>query len=202
MITRMDREIGKILALLEELGLTENTLVMFSSDNGPTFNGGTDSAFFESAGPLRGLKTMLYEGGIRVPMIARWPGKIKPGTESDHISAFWDILPTITEIVGSDPPDDIDGVSFLPTILGQDEKQEKHEYLYWEYNGKQAVRMGKWKAYRPGVEKPIELYNLEDDIGENRNVTVNHPEIVAKIQEILQTARTKSELFPLVKNKK
>lgn len=202
MITRMDREIGKILALLEELGLSENTLVMFSSDNGPTFNGGTDSAFFESAGPLRGLKTMLYEGGIRVPMLARWPGKIQPGSETDHISAFWDVLPTITDIVGCDPQANIDGISFLPSLLGHDEKQKKHEYLYWEYNGKQAVRMGNWKAYRPGFEESIELYNLEDDIGEQNDLALKHPEIVAKIEEILQTARTESELFPLIKNKK
>ena len=202
MITRMDREIGRILDLLEKLGLAENTLVMFSSDNGPTFNGGTDSAFFESAGPLRGLKTMLYEGGIRVPMIARWPGKIQPGSETDHISAFWDVLPTITDIIGCDPPGDIDGVSFLPSLLGQDKKQEKHEHLYWEYNGKQAVRMGNWKAYRPGFEEAIELYNLEDDIGEQKDLALDHPEILAKIREILQTARTESELFPLIKNKK
>jgi arylsulfatase A-like enzyme len=198
----MDREIGKILALLEELGLAENTLVMFSSDNGPTFNGGTDSTFFESAGPLRGLKTMLYEGGIRVPMIARWPGKIRPGSETDHISAFWDVLPTITDIVGCNPQDNIDGISFLPSLLGHDENQKKHEYLYWEYNGKQAVRMGSWKAYRPGFEESIELYNLEDDIGEQNDLAPKHPEIVAKIEEILQAARTESELFPLIKNKK
>lgn len=202
MITRMDREIGKILALLEELGLAENTLVMFSSDNGPTFNGGTDSAFFESAGPLRGLKTMLYEGGIRVPMIARWPGKIRPGSETDHISAFWDVLPTITDIVGCNSQKNIDGISFLPSLLGHDENQKKHEYLYWEYNGKQAVRMGSWKAYRPGFQEKIELYNLEDDIGEQNDLALKHPEIVAKIEEILQTARTESELFPLIKNKK
>jgi arylsulfatase A-like enzyme len=198
----MDREIGKILALLEELGLAENTLVMFSSDNGPTFNGGTDSAFFESAGPLRGLKTMLYEGGIRVPMIARWPGKIRPGSETDHISAFWDVLPTITDIVGCNSQENIDGISFLPSLLGHDENQKKHEYLYWEYNGKQAVRMGSWKAYRPGFQEKIELYNLEDDIGEQNDLALKHPEIVAKIEEILQTARTESELFPLIKNKK
>jgi arylsulfatase len=201
MITRMDREIGKILDLLEELGLADNTLVMFSSDNGPTFNGGTDSAFFESAGPLRGLKTMLYEGGIRVPMIARWPGKIEPGSVTDHVSAFWDVLPTITDIVGSDPPDDIDGVSFLPTLLGQKEKQKNHEYLYWEYNGKQAIRMGNWKAYRLGFEENIELYNLEDDIGEKNDISNKRPEIFAKIEEILRCARTESELFPLIKKK-
>ena len=201
MITRMDREIGRILALLEELGLAGNTLVMFSSDNGPTFNGGTDSAFFQSAGPLRGLKTMLYEGGIRVPMIARWPGKIQPGSETAHISAFWDVLPTITDIVGCDSPDGIDGISFLPTLLGQEQKQEKHQYLYWEYNGKQAVRMGDWKAYRPGTGKPIELYDLKGDIGEQSDLASQRPDMVAEIEDILQKARTESELFPLVENK-
>ena len=201
MVTRMDREIGRILALLEELGLADNTLVMFSSDNGPTFNGGTDSAFFESAGPLRGLKTMLYEGGIRVPMIARWPGKIEPGSVTDHVSAFWDVLPTITDIVGCDSPAGIDGLSFLPTLLGKEKEQEKHKFLYWEYSGKQAVRMGNWKAYRPGVGKPIELYDLENDIGEQDNMASRRPEVVARIEKILQTARTSSELFPLVENK-
>jgi arylsulfatase A-like enzyme len=200
MVTRMDREIGRILTLLEDLGLTENTLVMFSSDNGPIFNGGTDSAFFQSAGPLRGLKTMLYEGGIRVPMIARWPGKIEPGSETDHVSAFWDVLPTITDIVGCDVPADTDGISFLPSLLGQQEKQKKHPYLYWEYNGKQAVRMGDWKAYRPGLANPLELYNLRDDIGEQKDLAAQHPEIIARIEEILHTARTQSELFPLDKN--
>ncbi len=199
MITRMDREIGKILALLDELDLGKNTLVMFSSDNGPTFNGGTDSAFFASAGPLRGLKTMLYEGGIRVPMIARWPGKIKPGSKTDHVSAFWDVLPTITEIVGCGTPPDIDGISFLPTLLGNQDAQKKHEYLYWEYSGKQAVRMGGWKAYRPGVEEKIELYDLSKDVGEENNLASTQPAVVAQIEKILQNARTESELFPLVK---
>jgi arylsulfatase A-like enzyme len=200
MITRMDREIGRILTLLDKLGISGNTVVMFSSDNGPTFNGGTDSVFFQSAGPLRGLKTMLYEGGIRVPMIARWPGKIKPGSETDHISAFWDVLPTITDIVGCESPDDVDGISFLPTLLGEKKEQKKHEYLYWEYAGKQAVRMGKWKAYRPEIEQRLELYDLENDIGEEMDLASRYPEITAKIEEILRTARTKSELFPLIQN--
>ena len=142
---------------------------------------------------------MLYEGGIRVPMIARWPGKIKPGSETDHVSAFWDVLPTITDLLDLDNPPDIDGVSFLPTLLGQNEKQKKHAYLYWEYNGKQAVRMGDWKAYRPGFEEDMELYNLSEDIGEQTDVASEHPEIIAEIAEILQSARTESELFPLVK---
>ena len=202
MITRMDREIGKIMTLLQELGIDEETLVLFSSDNGPTFNGGTDSEFFNSAGPLRGLKTMLYEGGIRVPLIARWPGKIIPGSVSEHISAFWDYLPTFTELVGIDTPDDIDGISFLPTLLDRPEDQRKHEFLYWEYQGKQAVRWGDWKAYRINVDKKIELYNLKEDIGETLDVAAEHPEITTQIQDIMKSARTESDLFPLVRKKK
>jgi len=202
MITRMDREIGRILALLEELGLEDNTLVVFSSDNGPTFNGGTDSTFFNSAGPLRGLKTELYEGGIRVPMIARWPGKIRPGTETDHLSAFWDVLPTLTDVIGVEAPPSIDGISFLPTLMGQPKKQKQHDYLYWEYLGRQAVRMGNWKAYRAAHDQEIELYNLKEDISESQDVATQNPEIVGRIIEILNSARTESKLFPLVRKKR
>ncbi|MFQ6038633.1 MAG: sulfatase-like hydrolase/transferase [Candidatus Aminicenantales bacterium] len=199
MVTRMDRQIGRILALLQELGLAEKTLVMFSSDNGPTFNGGTDSEFFKSTGPLRGLKTTLYEGGIRVPMIASWPGKIPAGTVTDHISAFWDVFPTITDVLGLETPEGIDGISFLPTLLGNPEKQKTHPYLYWEYQGRQAVRMGDWKAHRKAPDGPIELYNLKQDIGEAHDIAEQHPEIVQKIKAIMQEARTPSELFPLVR---
>jgi len=202
MITRMDREIGKIMTLLQELGLDEDTLVLFSSDNGPTFNGGTDSEFFNSAGPLRGLKTMLYEGGIRVPLIARWPGKIVPGSVSEHISSFWDYLPTFTELVGADTPKDIDGISFLPTLLDHPDEQKKHEFLYWEYQGKQAVRLGNWKAYRGSVDAKIELYNLNNDISEQHDVAAMNSEITAQIEDIMKSARTESELFPLVRKKK
>jgi arylsulfatase len=202
MITRMDREIGRIMALLKELEIDKNTLVIFSSDNGPTFNGGTDSDFFKSAGPLRGLKTTLYEGGIRVPMIARWPGKIEPGSESGHISAFWDFLPTFAEMQGIEPPKDIDGISLLPTLLGKPEKQKKHDYLYWEYKGRQAVRLGDWKAYRMGGSGEIQLYNLKEDIGEQHDVASQNPEVVSRIEEILKSARTRSELFPLVRKKR
>jgi len=201
MITRMDRDIGRIMALLKELGLDKNTLVIFSSDNGPTFNGGTDSAFFKSAGSLRGLKTTLYEGGIRVPMIARWPGKIEPGSESDHISAFWDFLPTFAEILGLEPPKDIDGISLLPTLLGKPEKQKKHDYLYWEFRGRQAVRLGDWKAYRRGGIGDIQLYNLREDIGEQHDAANQSPDVVSRIEEIMKSARTRSELFPLVRKK-
>jgi len=199
MITRMDKGIGRIMELLNTLGLDENTLVMFSSDNGPTFNGGTDSEFFNSAGIFRGLKVSLYEGGIRVPMIARFPGMIVSGSVSDHVSAFWDILPTVTDLIGREAPGDIDGISILPTLSGQPDKQKKHEYLYWELNGRQAVRLGDWKAQRKGVDGKIELYNLKDDIGEKRDVSDDNPEIVARIEEIMGDARTESEFFPLVK---
>jgi arylsulfatase len=202
MITRMDREIGRIMALLKELGLDANTLIFFSSDNGPTFNGGTDSEFFKSAGSLRGLKTMLYEGGIRVPLVARWPGKIHPGSESDHISAFWDFLPTFSELLGLEAPSDTDGVSILPALQGQPEKQGKHEFLYWEYGGRQAVRKGDWKAFRKNVNSDIELYNLKEDIAEQNNLADQKPDILSSIKEIMRDARTESELFPLVRKKK
>ena len=203
MITRMDEHIGRILALVKELGLEEDTLVMFSSDNGPTFNGGTDSRFFESAGPLRGLKCDLHEGGIRVPLIARWPGRIQPGVSTDCVSAFWDILPTLAEVAGATPPTDIDGLSLLPTLLGKPEQRE-HEYLYWEYRsrgGGQAVRMGRWKGLHLNIAKqpdaPLRLYDLQSDIGETKNVADEHADVTAKIRAIMETARTPSEQFPL-----
>jgi arylsulfatase A-like enzyme len=204
MITRLDGDIGKLFAKLKELGLAENTLVMFSSDNGPHKEGGADPAFFESWGPLRGYKRALYEGGIRVPMIAWWPGKIQAGSVNDHVSAFWDFLPTCADLAGFKTSRDIDGISMLPTLLGQDDKQKKHEYLYWEFHeqGKrQAVRMGDWKGIRQNVAKnpngPIELYNLKNDIGEKKNVAVRHPSIVAKIEAYMKAARTPSEHWPL-----
>ena len=203
MITRMDRDIGRMLTLLSELGLEENTLVMFSSDNGTTFNGGVEAEFFNSVGPLRGLKCDLYEGGIRVPLIARWPGRIQPGTTSEHLGAFWDVLPTLGEITGAKPPSDIDGISFLPTLLGRTAQQE-HQYLYWEYGsrgGGQAVRMGRWKGLRLRLAKQpnaaIELYDLQTDVGEQHNLADQHPEIVKRIGQIMETARTDSKLFPL-----
>lgn len=197
MITRMDKEIGRVMALLEELGLDENTIVFFTSDNGPTFNGGTDSEFFNSAGEFRGLKTELYEGGIRVPMIARWPGHIESGTVSDHQSGFWDFLPTLAGLVSMQSASDTDGLSILPTLLGTPAEQRNHEYLYWEYHGKQAVRMGDWKAIRHGVGQPIELYNLASDIGEQNDLAAESPDIVARIEDIMTNGRTPSELFPL-----
>jgi arylsulfatase A-like enzyme len=204
MITRMDGDVGRLMAKLKKLKLDNNTLVMFSSDNGPHKEGGGDPAFFNSSGPLKGYKRALYEGGIRVPLIARWPGKIKAGSVSHHISAFWDFLPTCCDLVGVKAPEGIDGISMLPTLLGKSGEQREHEYLYWEFHeqGKrQAVRMGDWKGIRQNVAKdpngPIELYNLKNDIGEKDNVAARHPRIVAKIEAYMKTARTPSEHWPL-----
>ena len=208
MISHLDRDIGQIVALIDELGLAENTLIMFSSDNGPTFNrlGGSDSDFFNSSGPLRGRKGSLYEGGIRVPFVARWPGKIEPGSTSDHISAFWDIMPTIAEVTATQAPGDIDGISLLPTLLGEAD-QPQHDYLYWEfpgYGGQQVVRSGDWKAVRQNMlreENPeplkIELYYLADDIGEQNDVAGLHPDRVAEFESLMREARTPSELFSM-----
>jgi len=205
MITHMDKGIGQIMVLLKELNIENNTLIIFTSDNGPTYNrmGGSDSEFFKSTGVFRGLKGSVYEGGIRVPFVARWPGKIKPGTTSDHICAFQDILPTLSEVAGvSDKnPDDIDGISFAPTLLGKN-KMEEHEYLYMEfasYGGQQMVRKGDWKGVRQNIFKDslqIELYNLAEDIGEQNDVSEQHPEIVEQIRKIMKEARTPSKEFP------
>jgi arylsulfatase len=201
MVTRMDRDVGRIMTLLKKLGLDNNTLVIFTSDNGPTFNGGSDSAFFESAKPLRGLKGSVYEGGIRVPYIARWPGRIKASSTNNHISAFWDFLPTCCELIGVDPPQDIDGISMLSSLFGRDQQQRKHEYLYWELRGQQAIRMGMWKALRLKPGRKIELYDLDSDIAESKDLADEHPEIVAKVAVIFRNGRTESEVFPLPKAK-
>ena len=199
MVTRMDKDVGRIMSLLEDLDLADNTLVIFTSDNGPTYAGGADSEFFESAGPLRGLKGSVYEGGIRVPFIARWPGKIEPGSETDHPSAFWYFLPTACEIIGAKPPADIDGISYLPTLLGNSRKQKRHEVMYWELRRQQGVRMGDWKAVRTRPGNKVELYNLANDIGEQNDLADKEPEVLAKMTELLTTARTDSDVFPLPK---
>jgi arylsulfatase A-like enzyme len=186
------------MAKLKTLGLDADTIVMFSSDNGPHKEGGADPAFFNSSGPLRDYKRALYEGGIRVPMIARWPGKIKAGSLNDHISAFWDFLPTCCELAGIDSPEAIDGISMLPTLMNR--KQKEHECLYWEFHEqgkKKAVRMGDWKGVKLNIAKnpdgPIELYNLRNDIAEQHNVTEQHPDIVEKIEKYMKSERTPSE---------
>ncbi|MCK4966099.1 arylsulfatase, partial [bacterium] len=201
MVTRMDRDIGRLMKKLEKLGLDENTIVMFSSDNGPHKEGGHDPDFFNSASTLKGRKRDLYEGGIRIPMIARWPGKIKAGTVSSHISAFWDLMPTAAEIAGAESPEGIDGISFLPALLGDNAKQKNHQHLYWEFHERgtteQAVRMGNWKAVRHAPNLPLELYNLKTDIGEERNVAERFPDIVKKLEILLNSSRKESKYWPL-----
>jgi len=147
---------------------------------------------------LRGFKQDVYEGGLRVPMIARWKGTIEAGSTTNHISAFWDLMPTLANLTGMDTPEDIDGISFLPTLFGRSGKQQQHKYLYWEYNRKkQAVRMGDWKAVRLNPKSEIELYNLKNDIGEKHNVASTHPDLVAEMRNIMTEGRTESEFFPL-----
>ncbi len=199
MVSRMDRDIGKLIGLLKELGIDDNTIVMFSSDNGPHLEGGADPDFFGSSGSLRGYKRDLYEGGIRVPFIVRWPGKIKPGTVSGHVSAFWDVLPTTCDIAGAPVPEYVDGISFLPELLG--EEQSEHDYLYWEFHEKQttdqAIRMGNWKAVRHSPGGPIELYDLSNDAGETNNISDLHPDIMEKVRDIFSQERTPNEIWPL-----
>jgi arylsulfatase A-like enzyme len=199
MITRMDRDIGELLTLLKSLDLDGNTIVIFTSDNGPaTIEVGADAEFFEASGPLRGFKSDLYEGGIRVPLIVRWPGKIAAGSSSDHVCAFWDFMPTFAELAGVQPPSGIDGISTVPALLGTAQagrEQQQHEFLYWETGVQferlsQAVRMGNWKALRHGPNRPLELYNLSKDLGEKNNVAAQNPDIIAKIETYLRSART------------
>ena len=204
MMTRVDRQVGAILELLRELGIADNTLVFFTSDNGPHLEGGHRPQFFDSNGPYRGHKRDLYEGGIRVPLIAWWPGTIKPASVTDHISAHWDFLPTACELAGvREWPEAVDGISMVPTLTGQG-RQKRHAYLYWEFPSrghKQAIRMGKWKAVRLGLDKdpqaPIELYNLKRDPSETRNVASRNETIVDQIRPLFTLAREESEMFPL-----
>ncbi|MBN2449976.1 MAG: sulfatase-like hydrolase/transferase [Lentisphaeria bacterium] len=206
MITRLDRDVGRVLDLLRELGIDEQTLVLFSSDNGPHAEGGAQPDFFDSNGPLRGIKRDLYEGGIRVPTLARWPGRIPAGSVSHHVSAFWDFLPTACDVAGIAAPEGIDGISYLPALTGVG-SQKTHECLYWEFlekGGKQAVRFGDWKALRLNVLKdpdgPLELYNLADDPGETRNLAEEHPEVTRRARELLaRTAAQHPEPRPFTK---
>lgn len=198
MISRLDRDIGRIFAQLKALGIDKETLVMFSSDNGPHKEGGVKPDFFDSNGPLKGIKRDLYEGGIRVPTIARWPGRIKAGSQCEHISAFWDILPTFAELASVPIPDGIDGISMVPALLGRSQKQ--HEFLYWEFHegsSKQAVRIGDWKAVRRAPSRPIELYNLQSDIGERNDVASKHSDTVARARNIFEKIRTDADIWPL-----
>lgn len=197
MITRLDRDVGRILDLLDELKLSQNTLVIFTSDNGPITAGGQDPEFFDSNGPLRDLKFTLREGGIRVPCLARWLGKIAPGRTSGHVSDFADMLPTFAELAGVKPPANLDGVSIVPTLLGKSAEQKHRPHHYWETAPAQAVRAGDWKGYRAAPGRPLELYNLADDICETKNVAAAQPEIVARMERLMTESRFDSPEFPL-----
>jgi arylsulfatase A len=201
MVKELDDYVGELLNKLKELGLENNTIVIFASDNGPHQEGGGDPDYFNSNGYLRGYKRDLYEGGIRTPMLVRWPGKVKPGEKNDHISAFWDILPTLADISGATIPEGLDGISFLPSLTGK--KQKNHEYLYWEFHeqgGKVAIRMGNWKAVKLNIDKTpqgeTELYDLSTDIGESDNVASSNPDIVKKMEAFMKQAHTPSKDFP------
>ena len=198
MVTRLDGDVGRLMALLKELGLDSDTIVFFCSDNGwtPSYCGA--KSVLKSGGPLRGNKGNLYEGGIRVPMLVRWPGRIKPGAVSDQVWAFWDFLPTAADLAGAKPPAGIDGISMLPAILDTEQKQQ-HAFLYWVFRTggfQQAVRWGDWKGIRHGTEQPLELYNLKDDLSEKSDVAKNHPEVVKKIEAFMAGARTPSKHWP------
>ena len=201
MISRMDADLGRLFTKVRELGLDERTVIFFTSDNGPHREGGNDPDFNDSNGPLRGIKRDLYEGGIRVPLIARWPGRIAAGRTTDHVSAFWDFAPTLAELAGAQTPAGLDGLSMVPTLLGVGE-QPRHEQLYWEFHlreaSKQAVRRGNWKAVRLDPKGPLELYDLSADIGEANDVAADHPDVVESIEDYLDGARSESEFWPLV----
>jgi arylsulfatase A len=197
MITRMDRDIGRLLDVLASRGLDRNTIVLFTSDNGPHKEGGADPVFFKSSGGLRGIKRDLYEGGIRVPMIVRWPGAVPAGRTSAHPWAHWDMLPTLLDVAGGKPPAGIDGISMSRALRGQE--QPTHQFFYWEFHEggfKQAVRMGQWKAVRLKPGAPLELYDLGKDEQEAHDVAASQPDVVKKIEAYLATARTASERWP------
>jgi len=200
MITRMDTDIGNLVDLLKKYEIYEDTILIFASDNGYSAYGYFNTPyteevpFFENKGPFKGCKGNLYEGGIRVPFIMSWPGVIEPNTVSDQIFSFYDILPTFAEIAGVKPPDDIDGISILPTLIGKGE-QKQHEYFYWEHGHQQAIRYGNYKAFREHPDEPIELYNLEKDISEKNNIAEAYTEIVEKIEEFMRQAHVDSEVW-------
>jgi len=198
MITRMDRDIGTIAERLRARGIDRNTLVLFTSDNGPHQEGGGDPQYFKSSGGLRGVKRDLYEGGIRVPMIASWPGTIPAGRVSDTTWAHWDLFPTLAGIAGAKTPSGLDGRSMAPTLRGQ--PQPEHAPFYWEFHERgfqQAARMGKWKAVRTGKDAALELYDLDKDPGEATNIASAHPDVVQRLEAYLKSARTESSLWPI-----
>lgn len=201
MVDLLDQQVGEIVARVEALGLAEQTLIIFTSDNGPHREGGADPDYFGSNGPFRGYKRDLYEGGIRVPTIAYWPGHIAPGTQRDHVSAFWDYFPTLATLAGAAVPAGLDGLSLLPTLLDTG-RQAQHPHLYWEFHelgGRIAVRRGPWKAvkyqYLTQPQAPAELYHLEQDPGETQDLATQYPDIRAELEALMTNSRTPSPIF-------
>jgi arylsulfatase A-like enzyme len=206
MINLLDDQVGEIVAKVGQLGLAEQTLILFASDNGPEVVGGADPGYFGSSGGLRGIKRDLYEGGIRVPLIASWPGAIAAGRTTAHLSAFWDLLPTLAELAGRSVPAGLDGISFAPTLLGVG-TQAQHDYLYWEFHecgGRSALRQGDWKVVRYDVAKnpggPLALYHLGDDPAEQADLAAKFPDRVRQMGALLGAARTESPLFKFSQN--
>ncbi|MEJ7736816.1 MAG: arylsulfatase [Chitinophagaceae bacterium] len=204
MVTKLDRYVGEVVAKLKALGMEKNTLVVFASDNGPHREGGNQPEYFNSSGSFRGVKRDLYEGGIRVPVIAYWPAVIKEGKTSDYVGAFWDFLPTFAELAGQPTPRNTDGISILPTLSSKG-TQKGHRFLYWEFHedgGRQAVRAGNWKGVRLNVTKrpnaPIELFDLKADPFETKDISAAHPDVVKEITRIMKEAHVENKDFPLI----
>lgn len=201
MVHRTDMTVGRVEALLKELNIDKNTLVIFTSDNGPHKEGGADPKFFQSSGPFRGIKRDLYEGGIRIPMIARWPDKVLKGVKNTNPSAFWDVLPTICDLIKVKTPESTDGISFLPELLGK--KQTRfHDFFYWEFHeqgGKQAVLRGDWKLIKLQALNPektyFELYNIKNDITESENLVTKYPDRLKELQEIMDKEHVENPKF-------
>lgn len=202
MVTRLDNYVGAVVKELKALGLDKQTLIVFASDNGPHREGGNDPEFFNSSGGFRGIKRQLTEGGIREPVIANWPGKIKGGQVSDYIGAFWDFLPTFSALTAQSTKHKLDGISILPTLFGKG-VQQQHEFLYWEFHedgGRQAVRMGNWKGIREGVKKSpdnlIELFDIRKDPKESKNLADQYPDVIKKMKSIMLNEHIENKDFP------
>jgi len=205
MVARMDQQVGEVISALEEEGVLENTIIIVTSDNGSHREGGADPDFFKSSGPFRGNKRDIYEGGIRTPFIINWPKHIEENSTSDHVAAFWDIAPTLLEVAKAKSMKQTDGISFLPTLLGE-KGQKEHEYLYWEFHeqgGRQGIRIGDYKAIRLNAKNnpnaTIAIYHLPTDIAEQKDIAADHPDLVEKAKKIMREARMESEIFPFFK---